>query len=34
MHLGGTDTLKEFVRLAIDDSVKLAGLLGAIRAPT
>jgi len=32
--VGGTDILKEFIRLSIDEPVKVAGLLGAIRAPT
>jgi len=32
--MAGTDILKEFIRLSIDDPVKLAGLLGAIKAPT
>jgi len=32
--VGRTDILKEFIRLSIDDPVKLAGLLGAIKAPT
>jgi len=32
--VGGTDVLKEFIRLSVDEPMKVAGLLGAIRAPT
>ncbi|XP_037712723.1 uncharacterized protein LOC119549081 isoform X2 [Drosophila subpulchrella] len=31
---GGGDTLREFIRLAMDDPVKVAGFLGAIKVPT